>query len=452
MFHLKNALHVYKDHYNRLYLGVPIPHSNGKYIRVPIPSPTAQPPAQMSNDKAEPLPPPLTAEQQKKYHPYSIPPHPALSRSYHPTQATQSSSKAPFNKQLHATTSVQPTHDPTIVTQENHVVVTPGLGKINLEMTHSHETPLPAAFVTNKLRSPAQADKRSIARDILRALNPKRPRPEDESVPGLTVPPAKRHASQPSTSVSLVPPDGNHLAPTSALESGRSPTSMAPSISSQPTLPTKDVVVSQSSLDKSSETQGDGAITPASKPDLSHNSNRNEFPSAPPQEIPPTVAYHPHLKHQVSSEGTGSSYQPTVPSGSISANKPVFRVPTDVPRPASSNLSHFTPRSDKSKEKMPLFLPSPSQSPIANASDGSLSDADRLAKRNPVKKSQPFYIQIPPPPDYVKKYTAQQLKARRRRNVDESDYGLESKPSSSRLLEDGEGTNTLRDDVHNRAK
>ena len=448
MFPLKNSLHVYKDHYHRLYLGVPIPQSNGNFIRVPIPSSAARPLSQMNNDRAEPLPPPLTAEQQKKYHPYSIPPHPALSRSYHPTQAIQSSSMAPFDKQLHATTSVQPTRDPPIVTPATHAVVTPELGKIYPEMTPSHETPLPAAPATNKTRSPAQADKRRIARDILRALNPKRPRPEDDSISGLSEPPAKRHEFQSSTFVSSVPQASNHSVPTSTLESGRSPTSIAPSRSSQLTLPTKDVVVSQSSLDKSSETQGRSTITLTSTPDPSHNSNQNESLPAPPQEIPPTATDHPPLKHQVSSEGTGPSYHPTPPSWSISAAQPGFRVPTDVPRP-SSNLSDLTPRSDRSKEKMPLFLPSPSQSPTANASDGYPGKADRLAKRDPVRKSQPFYIWVPPPPDYVKKYKAQQLKALRRKNVDEPDGGSESRPSSSKLLE---GTNTPRDDVHNHAK
>ena len=313
------------------------------------------------------------------------------------------------------------------------------------ETTPSHETPLLAALATTKTRSPAQADKRSIARDILRALNPKRPRSEDESVLGLTEPPTKRHTSQPFIPVPSVPQVRNHTTPTSALDSGRSPISVTPSGSGQPTLPTKDIVVPQLSLDKSSETQGDSTITPASKPDLGHNS------SALPREIPPTVTDHPHSKHQVSSEGTGSSDHPTHPSSSISATKPAFRVPTDVPHPFSSNLSDLTPKSDRSKEKMPLFLPSPSQSPTANASDGSLGDIDRLAKRNPVKESQPFYIQIPPPPDYVKKYKAQQLKARRR-NADESNYDLGSRPSSSKLLEDGEGTNMSRDDVHNHAK
>ncbi|KAH0587934.1 hypothetical protein H2248_006686 [Termitomyces sp. 'cryptogamus'] len=256
------------------------------------------------------------------------------------------------------------------------------------------------ATLSSSGRTPSQADKKSLAKDILRALgfpSLKRSQPEEASVMQTPEHPAKRHASgltpQTSEGLDVIPqvliknvqrPPQN--AGTDPLQATRSGQTLAPSA-----LTNFEPFVSSTTPSESA---------------LSQTSNSDELTIA--------VATAPQLHH------SSIHATPIVPT--------LQTIPKNLP---SNNDDARSVNKDLFPErpKTPLFLPSPSSSPVADLSD-SIRDISANFNPNALRHArQPtrsFYISVPPDPLWLQQHKAQQLRNKGQQFADESERELTS--------------------------
>lgn len=315
---------------------------------------------------------PLTAEQEKKYHPYSIPPHPANDMTVQ--SLTQKDKLTPVNIATHPALSSSSAYLP---------------------------------------RWPAQADKKTIARDVLRALGayPKRPRLESVETIPMQVPGKMQTTvdSQPSAKEPLRP-QTNGVAFPPPLPSG---SGIGHSFqSTQSHIPPQII----------------GPTTP-----LNMRTN-----SDVPLVILPSAEQSTPGPSTLLSEQTQPA--PLLSNGSESSSSGQPRITISTPQPS---VVHQTDKSRR--QRTPLFLPSPSSSPpriildnIAAVTDDDDDDKESSASLLAPRITQPFYILVPPFSADIQKYRAQRS-AKRKRQVSQSS-GL------------GEASSSVRDEGMNSSK
>ncbi|KAF9464819.1 hypothetical protein BDZ94DRAFT_445104 [Collybia nuda] len=268
------------------------------------------------------------------------------------------------------------------------------------------------------LRTPKDADKAHLARDILRALTKKRPRPEGMLIPSQE-PTAKRHAldikagrtldgvipntitNPPMLSVPLPvisqppsqPPTSGPTQPISHSQSvfrieKQAPVLAPPSMTApKPTAPTSVVSLLQSTAN------------------INNSVSSVPYPVIAPSILPATQ---PSSAQHVLPSNLGSA-----PSSSNLA------APRVEPTLRQSSPSVFASELDNGKEKTPLFLPSPSSSPPLEAPrSASLGSGVSLPTNTEVgssksgsgrgRKRQLCYVLVPPLPNYIKRSKAKE--------------------------------------------
>ncbi|KAG5721026.1 pH-response transcription factor pacC, partial [Termitomyces sp. T112] len=256
------------------------------------------------------------------------------------------------------------------------------------------------ATLSSSERTPSQADKKSLAKDILRALSfpsLKRSQPEEASVMQTPEHPAKRHASglTPQTS------EGLDVIPQVLIKSVQRPPQNA---GTDPLQATR----SGQTLAPSALTDFEPSVssTTPSESALSQTSNSDELTIA--------VATAPQL-HRSSIHAT-----PIVPT--------LQTIPKNLP---SNNDDTRSVNKDLFPErpKTPLFLPSPSSSPVADLSDSIRNISANLnpnALRHARQPTRSFYISVPPDPLWLQQHKAQQSRNKGRQSADESERELTS--------------------------
>lgn len=280
-------------------------------------------------------------------------------------------------------------------------------------------------------RTPKQADKTHLARDILRALTTKRPRPESESAASQETS-TKRHASGPgvgSTTGSVVP----NFVTRSSTPATLAHTSMqrrpltstvTPShpSGSGPTFPP-----SHSQTTFHVHMQAPNVVPPSTAVFTSTTSANVLPPLAPPVDTKSSVP----VSQLVTAPPVPSATQ--VPPAQTTTPSATTAVPSSsklpTPQP-SSVVSQPTPIArPNTKEKTPLFLPSPSSSPslqpthnsdvideIADLPRNIMSDTTtdpettglKGKSKKGTRRRQRCYVLVPPLPNYVKRFKAKQ--------------------------------------------
>ncbi|KAG6885477.1 hypothetical protein C0993_001342 [Termitomyces sp. T159_Od127] len=263
----------------------------------------------------------------------------------------------------------------------------------NLENTASPARTAPStpmessAILSSSERTPSQANKKSLAKDILRALgfsSLKRSQPDDPSVMQAIEPPFKRHASGITSQTSDVADDILQA----SIEHVQSP---------PPTAATYPPQVAESNQ---------ATLTSAgSKPPVSSTkpSESTLLQSSNPQS---TIAPNNSQPHASPIETASVTPTPQELPQSLSPNN------DDLP---SVNAKFFPER-----PTTPLFLPSLSSSPMTGASEEVPTDFNRNAVRHAQRSSRSFYVIVPPDPFWLKQYKAQQLRKKGQRLVGES--------------------------------
>ncbi|RDB20095.1 hypothetical protein Hypma_012842 [Hypsizygus marmoreus] len=408
-----SQIKVYKDLNSHIFLVVPENIEAKKFMYLDVGQVFTKAASGMHQNIAMNVPL-VGAEQAKSYSPYNIPSYPS----------TSSSQGAPIPNtvdQPKPSGSVPPPPPPFLPTTST--------------LTHDQVqtqavVPIPPAAPP---RTPAQADKKRLAKDILRALGhspQKRSRPADGTSSPSAEPPAKRHAPE------LSPEEGS-LSPvpiTRTLESlNANPNVAVPSKSPlvrlesiqlyhtkdfEPHEPYADLPDSHVTSISSTKPSGASSLHPPSVPKPS--------PSTLPPKPPKTLTLNAPDK-------------PLINGASISTKREAAELNTPTDRVPAITY--------QSRNKTPLFLPSPTSSPPASAAVETTPIAEHLfdldeepwSSRQIEKKRQPFYILVPPPPDYVLEFKAQLSRKRRSRAshilVDGIDSGIERR-ASSRLQED----------------
>ncbi|KAG6850924.1 hypothetical protein H0H93_006750 [Arthromyces matolae] len=280
----------------------------------------------------------------------------------------------------------------------------------------SSSTPVTSSTTfESSARTPSQADKKSLAKDILRALSDtslKRSQPDHGSE---DEPPAKRQASAMSTEPrqNLTKPSFDSTATT---QSTSVPVSSSPSVQYVSMVPemfstpqealsahlnrekrkaaqagpsNPSFYVSQSGLLPSSKVGEATATIPVSK-------ERSDLPKT----VSPTI----------DENQRGNEIRPTP---SFSAPRNASSAPPSPPSNEDNNTSsvdrHLVPPSPPT----PLFLPSPSSSPSLVTSGGLASNVDRSQRRE-LKTSHRAYVLIPSPPRWLQEYKTQRSKGKQR--------------------------------------
>ncbi|KAG5639688.1 hypothetical protein H0H81_005871 [Sphagnurus paluster] len=295
------------------------------------------------------------------------------------------------------------------------------------------------------LRTPAQANKKTIARDILRVLNPSSPwlkRSQPMATPAVhpLEPPAKRHAlgqgSRPSSPVhqekaqqeeqeqSLSKTSGVVLPPPS--EPSRQPSSNLPAVADHP-------MKAQAEREEQEPVSKTDDVNAYNRPEVEPQSARNQ-PAAGTSHYRPWVMDPSMGRPKPKLPNTEPdpiladvSAPPPSSSPPATSNPPsdaiITSPPPQPPKSPSSSAQGDAPAnipSTSSRQQTPLFLPSPvstpppmTTAPVVEQLMNNLiiDDTPRTTQRKP--KVQPFYVLVPPQPDYVRRYKAQQRKKRR---------------------------------------
>ncbi|KAF8076708.1 hypothetical protein FPV67DRAFT_429044 [Lyophyllum atratum] len=412
------AKYIYLD-YSRL---LSLMASASASVTVPAPAPAPSPaptPASTSqnvyqDDKGnfQYLTEPLTPEQATRYRPYSIPPEATVQQPARPVALGTLTNTA-------AISSVTPTTSSTASPVFN---TTPGAAAVPTITTSPLFNPLVTA--SGSIRTPADADKKRLAKDLLRALNqsPQKQSQLDRSSASLSEPPAKRHASGEGINASLSSPAADQLRPKA---NGVPPPSTTPQST-------------QAQQRTDSDTGGHISVPPGNSRPWSFYSVHSEGGSLKPSSIPATVQ---------SSQSSAS-----LPSISIAKHDNIIISPSRTPQPILNPHSKHPQADDvastpnnvfplPSRPKTPLFLPSPSLSPCTKPTGSTIDDIandlildDISSPRRHAAKSQPFYILVPPVPDYIQRYKTQQAGRKRHRSsmpvVDGPDADVESRSST----------------------
>ncbi|GLB34111.1 hypothetical protein LshimejAT787_0109950 [Lyophyllum shimeji] len=332
---------------------------------------------------------PPTAEQAKKYRPYSILPHTTIQQPARPVALGTYTNTTPG--------TVSPTAPPS-ASGAHAASTTPAIAS-TIPDTPTSSEPL--------MRTPAQADKKRLAKDLLRALNvtpQKFSQPDDGSALGPSGPSEARYASEHNISAlqtSLPTSDPPRPEPTVVVPR----TTTTESVEAQQ-LP---VTATVELLDKLPQTeQGGDCCRPRES-----NSTVEGDPSKPPS-IPTAAPASKRFESLASAT--------TIPVGNVVT--PPRKVPETLPRsPPTERAASifdrtFTP---PRRQTTPLFLPSPSPSPnfgptgalIEDISDDQVLDVRSASRQR--AKSQSFYVLVPPMPDYVQRYKSQQAVRKRPR-------------------------------------
>ncbi|KAG6861844.1 hypothetical protein C0995_011141 [Termitomyces sp. Mi166 len=243
-------------------------------------------------------------------------------------------------------------------------------------------------------RTPSQADKKSLAKDILRALSfpsLKRSQPDEPSVTQVSEPPPKRHASGPTpqTSSDVIsqtsmkdiehPPQTAATYPLQTASSGQASSTLVSSTSTYFRPPVSSTIPSESALPQTSDSDSHLTAAPATAP----NTNQPHLSSLEMKPIGPTI------------------------------QNIVRSTPSNDDDLASVSKNLFPER-----PKTPLFLPSPSSSPVAGPSGSipeTLLDLNHDVVRRVQRRTRSFYILVPPDPLWLQQHRAQQLRNKRQR-------------------------------------
>ncbi|KAG6828656.1 hypothetical protein H0H92_007125 [Tricholoma furcatifolium] len=261
-------------------------------------------------------------------------------------------------------------------------------------------TPQKSTLSTSStLRTPSQADKKSLAKDLLRALVPaKRSKPDEPS----SEPPAKRQAIVPPASVGTV---------TSSIAEPSIPTSStnAVIVAPTPSLPgsgPRPVEPDVSSVPESSSVGLPEAGASAS--------SLNE----PPMDRLPAVQ-------------SSTSSLVEVPMDSLPAGSLVSSPRQSLHEETSEEVSTTTKTPEPQRDEVPLFLPSPSPAAESSASGSTTrADVSRSLKRNRLMS----HVLISPPL-WFRQYKAQLEKNGRETSMSAVDSSDEIDPFSSNTAE-----------------
>lgn len=307
----------------------------------------------------------------------AVPNRPAAPDSYHEYRPYS----VPQHQASHASASNGPLNINNLGNMTSAVPIAPS--------THTRSS----AVLSSSERTPSQANKKSLAKDILRALgfsSLKRSRPDDSSALRALEPPAKRLASgitsQTSGAVDVI------------IDASIKNVERSPQIAG--TYPPQAVNSDQTTL-TSVESE-----SPVSRTKL--------LESALPQS---STAHNSSESHASSIETTSIASIQEVPQSSSSNNDDI--------RSVRANLSPNRPTT-------PLFLPSLSSSP-PELSEEIPTDISSNTIQYSRRFTQPFYIIVPPQPFWVKQYKTQQSRKQGRWLVGES-----KRNSSSGILSDEE--------------
>ncbi|KAG6910140.1 hypothetical protein DXG01_012899 [Tephrocybe rancida] len=338
----------------------------------------------------------------KEYRPYSIPQHQAL-----PTPAS-----ARLQASGNSVNALPGPGTPASTTTSNPSV---------LSATPFTPPRVSAAPSSSSGRTPSQANLKTLAKDVLRAL--KRPFPEETT---SVEPPAKRHATVPTPHVS----GASGVLPRAAIHGHVPPPQPTTQLQPQPAPLTSAV---PQPLPASSQAKTSSPIVTEQRRNYyrerpSTSTSAEAGPSKATTFAPATSVQAPApvkatLQTSTSTQVPSSAATPTalqaitgVSLASASQPAPIALLkPTEDPsrKPASPSVPKTV---FPQRQKTPLFLPSPSSSPVARPSisvpEMSL-DSDNTWSAEPLRSS--FYILVPSPPEWVRKYKVQQLRTKRRR-------------------------------------
>ncbi|KAG6840640.1 hypothetical protein C0991_005363 [Blastosporella zonata] len=326
-----------------------------------------------------------TGSNRKSYHPSNIPQHEAL-----PTPpAVSFTTNAPAGR-----ASVPPTVTPDAPT-------TP----------RSFAAPLTASGIT-----PKQADKKTMAKDLLHAL--KRPQPDDKSA---AEPPAKRPVTG-----TTPPPSGS--SPRTALHDQVPPTQPHRFISSSNNLNTTPYSSQPLSKPVSSyyrDTAFIQADTVKVQPDVVQVSK-------PVIVVPPPVADATRPQTSASGQVAPAMPAPSVIPPQATALESALQHTTPASQSTEKLFHNFADPSVPTRPKTPLFLPSPSSLPdLAGASpipESNFGDTQIHTRVGPS-----FYVLVPSA-NWVRQYKIQMLGHKRRiisASVADEVEGIGSFPPSS---------------------
>ncbi|KAF5387954.1 hypothetical protein D9615_000663 [Tricholomella constricta] len=455
-----STVRIYKDVDSKLFLIFPDPSRPTGFSFLPLPtllSMKAQGPAKRSRNvyrdeygNFQFLQEPLTQEQAKKYRPYSIPPHATIQslRSQAPGTSTTAVAATSNGSSNSVTVPVLPTSATTASTSISTTFMSPS----------TPTAPLSASGPS--IRTPAQADKKRLAKDLLRALSfssHKRSHPEDGPSPHPLEPPAKRHASGQGTQASTPVHDEStteanggavpspQAEPSSLRTQQRSHYSTGSHADVQPPAgPSgqyyRPWVLNPSAFSKGSSSETVSLPTPSisrpSPPAAEHETSVTS-PFETPQSPPPIFG-----------SSTLTAQDETVIASSRVPTKSSSRSPP--PDDAAPASTIFLPQ----RAKTPLFLPSPSSSPFVKPTGVAVEEIfndlildDTSSSSRQVPRSQPFYILVPPLPDYVLRHRTRRLRKRRRLStpvvvMDEIEPEVEEISSSDTTMDDEEDVDT----------
>ncbi|KAG6891708.1 hypothetical protein C0992_010111 [Termitomyces sp. T32_za158] len=281
----------------------------------------------------------------------------------------------------------------------------PNMSTNNLEKMASPARITPStdssAVLSSSERTPSQANKKSLAKDILRALgfsSLKRSQPDDPSALRTSEPPAKRHASgitsQTSNAVDVIPQ--------ASIENVERPSQTADTYPPQ--------------------AQSDQATLASVSPE-------SPVPSTIPSESALVQSSNSHL---ITAPNTNQPHASSIETTLIA---PTPQAPQNL-SPKNDDMQSVTENLFSGRSTTPLFLPSLSSSPIAGPSDEIPTDLNRNAVRHARWPTQSFCILVPPNPIWLKQYKAQQSRKKGWQFVGES----ERESSSGGISSDKETT------------
>ncbi|KAG5648795.1 hypothetical protein DXG03_000144 [Asterophora parasitica] len=458
---------------------------------------------------------PPTLEMSKKFKPYNVPPHPPPLRSRAPMVQEGFKAFRPYVAPPAPSTNTGPQADKTVTAATFRPtssvsapaaiplpgnlpapsISAPGMApapttfSFTPVMNSVTSTP-PLAAEGSPVRTPAQADKKRLAKDVLRALNltsRKRPQPEASLAHPLE-PPAKRHASgldlQPSSSAGDEPTAASGIElPASIMPTQNSTISLASVQTPRPPGNYYRERVMKDSIDSPSTTGSDlmtvaGNQTVQRRPPGTYYKERPK-PSMPPEgtssmQVPVQTSVSPQRKPMPLPPPKRFPSRPPRPQAAVDqvhavlspratpqSPPPTSRSPTPAAQSESAITPHEPHRSPsltppttvfpvlKRRAKTPLFLPSPSASPFTRPTSGeadiisidlTLDHAPSTSRKK--LRRQPFYILVPPPPAYLVEYRTEQLRKHRRPSspivVDDGDTEVEEARSSLSTVDDEE--------------